>query len=197
MLPKWGKVKKSTAQSLCGANLFLSIEINGNNLDDLLHNKGLCNMSVHSRIKRSLNILRKGVCRHCNNRLGRFFRERICFVASYPFRRGIIISITQTSHIKNSCGPRKINSICTKNDFKYPDYGVLNLILKISGIEARNFSTKLFISCSEIVKTSLAVLIRFSEKSDFFVNANALKFTQITLSLPKYTQKIRNSNVCS
>ena len=58
---------------------------------------------------------------------------------------------------------------------------VLNLILKISGIEARNFSTKLFISCSEIVKTSLAVLIRFSEKSDFFVNANALKFTQITL----------------
>ena len=41
MLPKWGKVKKSTAQSLCGANLFLSIEINGNNLDDLLHNKRL------------------------------------------------------------------------------------------------------------------------------------------------------------
>ena len=68
MLPKWGKVKKSTAQSLYGANLFLSIEINGNNLDDLLHNKRLCNMSVHSRIKRSLNILRKGVCRHCNNR---------------------------------------------------------------------------------------------------------------------------------
>ena len=129
--------------------------------------------------------------------LGRFFRERICFVASYPFRRGIIISITQTSHIKNSCEPRKINSKCTKNDFKYPDYGVLNLILKISGIEARDFSTKSFISCSEIVKTSLAVLIRFSEKSDFFVNANALKFTQITLSLPKYTQKIKNSNVCS
>jgi hypothetical protein len=84
-----------------------------------------------------------------------------------------------------------------KMTFKYPDYGVLNLILKISGIEAMNFSTKSFISCSEIVKTSLAVLIRFSEKSDFFVNANALKFTQITLSLPKYTQKIRNSNVCS
>lgn len=29
------------------------------------------------------------------------------------------------------------------------------------------------------------------------MNANALKFTQITLSLPKYTQKIRNSKVCS
>ena len=108
-----------------------------------------------------------------------------------------LILLSQTSHIKNSCGPRKINSKYTKNDFKYPDYGVLNLILKISGIEARDFSTKLLISCSEIVKTSLAVLIRFSEKSDFFVNANALKFTQITLSLPKYTQKIRNSNVCS
>ena len=128
---------------------------------------------------------------------GRFFRERICFVASYPFRRGIIISITQTSHIKNSCGPRKINSKCTKNDFKYPDYGGLNLILKISGIEARNFSTKSFISCSEIVKTSLAVLIRFSEKSDFFVNSNALKFTQITLSLPKCSYKLKYSMLYS
>lgn len=29
------------------------------------------------------------------------------------------------------------------------------------------------------------------------MNANALKFTQITLSLPKYTQKIKNSKVCS
>jgi len=38
--------------------------------------------------------------------------------------------------------------------FKYPDYGVLNLILKISGIEAMNFSTKSFISCSEIVKAT-------------------------------------------
>ena len=190
MLPKWGKVKKSTAQSLCGANLFLSIEINGNNLDDLLHNKGLCNMSVHSRIKRSLNILRKGVCRHCNNRdsncVGTIFQRAYLLCGFISVQTCcIIISITQTSHIKNICEPRKINSKCTKNDFKYPDYGVLNLILKISGIEARDFSTKLLISCSEIVKTSLAVLIRFSEKSDFFVNANALKFTQITLSLPK------------
>lgn len=49
-----------------------------------------------------------------------------------------------------------------KNDFQCTDYVVLNLILKISGIEARNFSTKSFISCSEIVKTSLAVLMNNS-----------------------------------
>ena len=64
--------------------------------------------------------------------------------------------------MKNSCEPRKINNKCTKNDFKCPDYEVLTLSLKISGIEARNFSTKSFISCSEIVKTSLAVLMNNS-----------------------------------